>query len=163
MISAVARCKPKSTQRRNNNTNAGRGGSARKSVDSQHSSPRCSPAQLRRPLYLKVFRERGKEKLTNSKAEPHLLLSSPELLYKCVNAVSGPPASAQVQEVGQSPQTPSAPRTFNVPSMLRKSKSRGGCLAMALRALQVKRRAPSLLRATTRGVNVTPRPCELFK
>ena len=41
----------------NNNNNNGRGGSARKSADCQHSSLRCSPAQLRRLLYLKIFRE----------------------------------------------------------------------------------------------------------
>ena len=45
-----------------NNNNNGRGRSARKSVDSQHSSPRCSPAQLRGPLYLKVFRELVRER-----------------------------------------------------------------------------------------------------
>ena len=47
-----------SAKKRKNNNNNGRGRSARKSADSQHSSPRCSPAQLRRPLYLKVFREK---------------------------------------------------------------------------------------------------------
>ena len=57
----------------NNNHNAGRGRSARKSADSQHSSPRCSPAQLRRSLYLKVFRElvreRGPEYIRKAKQE----------------------------------------------------------------------------------------------
>ena len=54
----------------NNNNNAGRGGSARKSADSQHSSPRCSPAQLRRPLYLKVFREKIQTKIKKKKTDP---------------------------------------------------------------------------------------------